>query len=189
MKSLSILAISAAFVFLVVLGSPAAYAQQEIDPDHFDSPNPKPMPGPRTSSDSKVRAIRYRGTFSLPYSVLCNGKKLAQGRYSIALRSDGNTGQATFNSNGHSVERAGIVRAAPRKEGDQVVVVENSENGRNLSVVRVHGFDFVFDARHSADPSANGMHTGVQKLALTAIATNEIKNQARGQAAPKPQGD
>jgi hypothetical protein len=157
MKSLSIFAISTALVFLVVLGGPAAYAQQEIDPDHFDSPNTKPMPQPRTS-DSKVRAIRYRGTFSLPYSVLCNGKKLAQGRYSMLLRSDGRIGRATFDNNGHAVESAGVVRAAARKERDQMVVVEKNENVRTLSVVRVHGVDFVFDARYPAIPSANSTH-------------------------------
>jgi hypothetical protein len=185
MKSLSIFAISTALVFLMVLGGPAAHAQQEIDPDHFDSPKTEPMPQPRTS-DSKVRVIRYRGTFSLPYSVLCNGKKLPQGRYSISLRSDGRTGQATFDNNGHAVESVSVVRAAARRERDQVVVVENSKNERTLSVVRVSGFDFIFDAKHWADPSANSMHTGVEKLPLTAIATNKIANQARAQASPKP---
>jgi hypothetical protein len=180
-----IFAISTALVFLVVLGGPAASAQQEIDPDHFDSPNTKPMRQPRTSA-SKVRAIRYRGTFSLPYTVLCNGKKLAQGRYSMLLRSDGRIGQATFDNNGHAVESVGVVRAAARKERDQVVVAENSENGRTLSVVRVHGFDFVFDASHAAIPSVKNMHTGVESLPLTAIATNKIANQARAQASPKP---
>jgi hypothetical protein len=188
MKSLWIFAISTAGVFMVVLGSPAAYGQQEIDPDHFDSPNTKPMLQARTSN-SKFRAIRYRGTFFLPYSVLCNGKKLAYGRHSILLRSDGRIGQATFDSNGHSVESKDVVRAAQRKERDQVVVVENSENGRILSVVRVHGFDFVFDARPSAAPSANSTHTGVESLPLTEIARNQIANQARAQATPKPQGD
>ena len=185
MKSLSIFAICTALVFLVVLGGPAAYAQQEIDPDHFDSPNTKLMPQPR-NSDSKVRVIRYRGTFSLPHSVLCNGRKLAHGRHSISLRSDGKIGQATFDNNGSAVESVSIVRPAARKERDQVVVVENNENGRTLSVVRVHGFDFVFDAKHWADPSANSMHTGVEKLPLRAIATNEIANQARAQTSPKP---
>ena len=67
MKSLSIFALSAALAFLA-LGGPGAYAQQEIDPDHFDSPNTEPVPQPRTA-DSEVRVIRYHGTFSLPYHV------------------------------------------------------------------------------------------------------------------------
>jgi hypothetical protein len=185
MKSLSIFAISTALVFLVV---PGAYAPQEIDPDHFDSLNTKPIPQPRTSG-SKVRVIRYRGTFSLPYSVLCKGKKLPQGRHSILLRSYGRIGQATFDNNGHAVESVGVVRAAARKERDQIVVVEKNENVRTLSVVRVHGFDFVFDTRYPAIPSANSTRTDVESLPLTAIATNKIANQARAQASPQPLGD
>ena len=187
MKSGSIFAISPALVFLVVLGGPAACAQQEIDPDHFDSPDTKPMPQPRTA-DSKIRTIRYRGTFSLPYSVLWNGKKLAQGRHSISLRSDGKIGQATFDNSGHGVEAMDIVRAAPPKEQDHVVV-EIRENGRTLSLIRVHGFVFVFDARHSPTLSANSINPGIEKLPLTAIATYEIKSRASVQASPKTKGD
>jgi hypothetical protein len=67
--------------------------------------------------------------------------------------------------------------------------VEKNKNVRTLSVFRVHGFDFVFDARYPAIPSANSTHTDVESLPLTAIATNKIANQARAQASPQPLGD
>jgi hypothetical protein len=58
MNVLSILRTSAALAMLVALGGPAAYAQAEIDPDHFDSPNTEPIPRPRTA-DSKAKGNRY----------------------------------------------------------------------------------------------------------------------------------
>ena len=68
-----------------MLGPSRACAQAEIDPDHFDSANTEPV-------RQLVRVIRYDDTFSLPYSVRCNGKQLAPGKYSISLRSDGKVG-------------------------------------------------------------------------------------------------
>jgi hypothetical protein len=159
----------------IMVGPSCAYAQSEIDPDHFDSPNTEPIPQPRTV-DSKVRATRYNGTFSLPYSVLCNGKKLAPGKYSISLRSDGNAGQATLNQKGHAIEIARVVQTAAPKQRDEVVVEENNKNGRTLSFVRVSGFDFVFDPKHSADPSSHSRPTRAKKLPLTVVTPNEIAN-------------
>jgi hypothetical protein len=184
MKSLSIFTISTALAFLVALGNPSALAQQEIDPDHFDSPNREPNRQPN-AADSKARVIRYHGTFSLPYSVLCNGKKLTPGEYSISLRSNGDVGQTTLTQDGHAVERAGVVRRAAYKQPDEVVV-EDSKNGRTLSVVRVSGFDFVFDPKHLADRSPESRPTRVEKLPLTMVAPNEIANRAPSRASTKP---
>lgn len=91
----------------VILGPSYAYAQSEIDPDHFDSRNTEPIPQPRIT-ESKVTETRYDRTFSLPYIVLCNGKKLPRGKYSISLRSDGHIGQATLHQKGHDIEIAGV---------------------------------------------------------------------------------
>lgn len=160
----------------VVLGPSCAYAQSEIDPDYFDSPNTEPIPQPRTA-ESKVKVTRYDRTFSLPYSVLCNEKTLAPGKYSISLRSDGNIWQATLNRKGHAIEIAGVVHTEAPKQRNEVVVVENNKNGRTLSVVRVSGFDFVFDPKHLPDPSTDGRPKRAEKLPLSVIAPNEIANQ------------
>jgi len=154
-------------------------AQAEIDPDHFDSPSTEPIPQPRTA-DSKVTVSRYDRTFSLPYSVRCKGKALAPGKYSISLRSNGNVGQATLNQKGHTIEIAGIVLTEAPKQRDEVVVVENSKNGRTLSLVRVRGFDFVFDPKRSAYLPPDGTPTRAEKLPLTVIVPNP------SQTSPKP---
>jgi hypothetical protein len=169
----------------VILGPSCAYAQAEIDPDHFDSPNTEQILQPRTA-DRKVTVNRYDRAFSLPYSALCNGKKLAPGKYSISLRSDGNVGQATLYQKGHAIEIASVVQTKAPKHHDEVVVVEKNKSGRTLSIVRVSKFDFLFDPKHSADPSADSRPKRAEKLPLTMIAPNEIKNQVPSQASPKP---
>lgn len=184
MKSLSIFAISAALA-LSVLGGRGAFAQQEIDPDHFDSPPTEPAPQPRTA-DRKGTVTRYDRAFSLPYSALCNGKKLAAGKYSISLRSDGNVGQAALYQKGHAVEIVSVVQTRAPQHHHEVVVVENDKNGRTISIVRVSGFDFVFDPKHSADSSPNSRLVRTEKLPLTPIATNEIASRAASRTSTKP---
>ena len=163
-----------------------AYAQAEIDPDHFDSPNTEQISQPRTA-ERKVTVTRYDRAFSQPHCALCNGKKLAPGKYSISLRSDHNVVQATFNRQGHAIEIAGVVQTKAPKHQDEVVVVENNKNERRLSVIRVRGLDFVFDPERSADPSPDTRPKPAEKLLLTMIAPNEIANQLPSQASPKPQ--
>ena len=176
MKSLSIFTISAVLAFSVALGGPSVYAQQEIDPDHFDSANTESMPQPKTV-DSKVRAIWFHGTFSLPYGVLCKGKKLAPGKYSISLRSDGKVGQVTFNQKGQSIEIAGVIQTEVPKQRAEAIVVENNKNGRTLSLVRISGFAFVFDPNHFAASSPNSMSRRIERLPLRVIATNDVANR------------
>jgi hypothetical protein len=170
------------------LGAACAYAQSEIDPDHFDSPNTEPMPQPRTAG-SKVTEFRYDGTLSLPYSVLCNGKKLAPGKYAISVRFDGKVAHATFNQNGHAIEIAGVVPTeAPKQHDkrDEVVVVENNKKEPALSVVRVAGFDFVFDPKLRTDLPPDHKTARAEKVLLTVIVPNEIANRAPSLASPKP---
>jgi hypothetical protein len=172
-------------LFWVMPGPSFAYAQSEIDPDHFDSPNTEPIAQPRTA-DSKVTELRYDGTFSLPYSVLCSGKKLAAGKYSISFRFDGKVGRATLNQKGHAIEIAGVVQTQASKQRDEVVVVENDKIGRTLSVVRISGVDFVIDPKLLADPSADRTAAHAGKTLLTVIVPNEIANRAPSLASPKP---
>ena len=162
----------------VMLHPSRAYAQAEIEPDHFDSPNAQPTP-------QLVRLLRYDGTFSLPYSVLCNGKKLAPGKYSVSLRFDGKVGRATLNQKNHAIEIASVVQMEAPKQHDEVVVVENNQTGRTLSVIRVSGFDFVLDPKLSADPS-DGSPAWTKKLSLKRIVRNEIATQVPSLASPKP---
>ena len=162
----------------VMLGHSPAYAQAEIDPDHFDSPNAQPIP-------QKVRRLQYDGTFSLPYSVLCNGKKLAAGKYSISLRYDGKVGRVTLNQEHQAIEIAGVVQTVVPNQSDEVLVAENNQRERTLSVVRIGGFDFVLDSKHSAD-SSDGRPVRTKKLPMRVIVRNEIAAQVPSLPSPKP---
>ena len=124
MKTLWTLGTFIALALLLALVGPCAYAQQEVDPEHFDSPSTEAIAQPRTV-DSKVRLPRLRGTFSLPYSVRCNGRTLAPGKYSVSLRADGRVGHATLSQKGRIVEITGIVQMAEPKQRNEVVPVED----------------------------------------------------------------
>jgi hypothetical protein len=52
----------------LMLGPSRAYAQFEIDPDHFDSLNTEPIPQPRPA-DSRVAEFRRDGASSLPQRI------------------------------------------------------------------------------------------------------------------------
>jgi hypothetical protein len=163
---------------LVMLGPSRVYAQAEIAPDHFDSLNAQPIP-------QRVTLLRYDGTFSLPYSVLCNGRKLVPGKYSISFRFDGKVGRVTLNQEKHAIEIASVVQTEAPKQPDEVIIVENNQTGRTLSVVRVSGFDFVLDPTHSPDPPADSPEP-TKKLALKATIRNEILTQVPSLPSPKP---
>ena len=171
MKVITFIRILVTLAILSAIGVSAAFAQSEIDPHHFDSPNTESIPQPRTA-DSRVAATRYDGAFSLPYQVQCNGKRLAPGKYSVSIRFNGKVWQATLNQKGHTIEIAAIVAAEARKPHDQrdeVVVVENDKKVRTLSVVRVSGFDFVFDAKPRRDPLQDNKPARTEKLPLAVI--------------------
>ena len=171
MKVITFIRILVTLAILSAIGVSAAFAQSEIDPHHFDSPNTESIPQPRTA-DSRVAATRYDCAFSLPYQVQCNGKRLAPGKYSVSIRFNGKVWQATLNQKGHTIEIAAIVAAEARKPHDQrdeVVVVENDKKVRTLSVVRVSGFDFVFDAKPRRDPLQDNKPARTEKLPLAVI--------------------
>lgn len=171
MKVITFIRILVTLAILSAIGVSAAFAQSEIDPDHFDSPNTESIPQPRTA-ESRVAATRYDGAFSLPYQVQCNGKRLAPGKYSVSVRFNGKVWQATLNQKGHTIEIAAVVAAEARKPHDQrdeVVVVENDRKVRTLSVVRVSGFDFVFDAKPRRDPLQDNKPARTEKLPLAVI--------------------
>ena len=171
MKVITFIRILVTLAIPSAIGVSAAFAQSEIDPDHFDSPNTELIPQPRTA-DSRVAATRYDGAFSLPYQVQCNGKTLAPGKYSVSVRFNGKVWQATLNQKGHTIEIAGVVAAEARKlhdQRDEVVVVENDKKVRTLSVVRVSGFDFVFDAKPRRDRLQDNKPARTEKLPLAVI--------------------
>ncbi|HKU26335.1 MAG TPA: hypothetical protein VJQ54_12750 [Candidatus Sulfotelmatobacter sp.] len=179
MKTLWIISSLSCFAGLAALIAPCAHAQSEIDPDHFESPNTKPFLQPKPSADGQVADTRYEGILSLPYSVLCSGKKLAPGEYTISLRSDGKVGQATLSLNGKAIGIAGVVHQQAHRHDDHALIVEDKGKIRTLSVIHVAELDFIFDSNHKSDSSPKSKPKRLQRLPLVLLPPNR-RHRAAG---------
>lgn len=149
----------------IALGNSCAYAQSEIDPDHFDSPNTEPFPQPKGPS-SQVRAILYEGHFSLPHAVQCSGKKLPPGKYSISLRFTGVAAAFTLMRNGHIVEAGGLLHAEGPSHGRDALILGRGRTMPRLSAIHVAGSDFVFATSLEAEPVSDNWPGGIETLPL-----------------------
>lgn len=164
-----------ALVF-VALGSTSARAQQEVDPDHFDSPDVEPSPRPPMANSFK-KPNRYDGNFSLPYTVRCSGKKLAPGTYSVSLRADGRVAHGVLRSAAQAIEVASVVQAQIPKRINDVVVVQSKQNVRTLSAIRIAGLVFVFDPV-AADSSVLAKNWHIDRLPLTLLGATQSKSSS-----------
>jgi hypothetical protein len=150
---------------LVALGNSPAYAQSEIDPDHFDSPNTEPFHQPK-GPPSQVQATLYRGNFSLPYTVHCSGKKLPPGNYSISLSSNGAATEFTLMRNGQIVDAGRLLRGEGLGHGRDALILGRGRKTPSLSAIHVAGSDFVFTASPEAKPVSDNRPGGIQTLPL-----------------------
>ena len=150
---------------LVGVGNSPAYAQSEIDPDHFDSPNTEPFPQAKTPA-SRVQSILYKGNFWLPYMVHCSGKKLPPGNYSISLSSNGVGAEFTLMRNGQIVEAGRLLRAEGLGHGRDALILGRGHKMRSLSAIHLTGSDFVFTASPEAEPVSDNRPGGIQTLPL-----------------------
>ena len=175
MRVLLILGKVTALTLWMALGGTGAFAQQEIDPDHFDSPNTQPPDQPK-SGQGHGRATRYDGNFALPYGVQCSGKQLAPGRYSVTLRSDGNIGHGVLKSKSHFIEITGVVHPQGSKHGADVVVVGSIDKLRTLSAIQVAGVNFVFDPIFKRGASSSSKNEYIETLPLTLVSFKSSQN-------------
>ncbi|HEY6386633.1 MAG TPA: hypothetical protein VIX91_13225 [Candidatus Acidoferrum sp.] len=178
MKTPPVIRILSCMLGLFALGASGAYAQSEIDPDHFDSPNTEPFPQRKPYAESKVAETRFEGRFALPYSVLCSGNRLAPGKYTISLRSDGKAAQAILNGKGQNVGIVGVVHRQAYKRGNNALVVENQGKTRTLSVIEVTELDFIFDASEQIGSSPKNRTRRFERLPLTLLAPKRRRGAA-----------
>lgn len=161
--------------FLVVLAgfaslaTPCCYGQSDAFPDQFDSPNAEPSPQPKTKEGdaAKTGKVRFDGQVTLPYSLRCAGKRLLPGRYTISLRSDGNTGWATLNQKGQSFEIAGAVRLPADPHARNILLVECLGKIHRLSAIHVKEMELVFDSDPQVEHTSDGKPRRTEKLLLT----------------------
>jgi hypothetical protein len=131
---------------LVGFGGPRAYAQFEIDPDHYETREPEPLQQSETRSAAQAAKIHYEGNFTLAYPLQCNGQKLPPGKYSVSLDSDERTAQVALNRNGQVLRIRGIPRRQNRYRRPDALLVERNGETNQLSLIHVAQFDLIFDS-------------------------------------------
>jgi hypothetical protein len=161
-----VLGIIVGLLGLVTLGNSCAYAQSEIDPDHFDLSNTEPFPQQEKGPASLVQPVRYQGNFSLPYTVRCRGTKLSPGKYSISFSSNGTAAQFTLMRKGHIVEAGAMQHAEGRSQGRDALILRCRGKMRRLSAIHVAGSDFVFAGGLGAEPVSGNRPDGIEILPL-----------------------
>jgi hypothetical protein len=157
---------------LVVLGCPRAYAQSEVDPDHFDAPNTEPLDQPKTNVHSNTARFHYEGNFTLPYRLQCNDKSLPSGNYSVSFSSDGRTAQLTLNRKGQTVYVDGFKQEQSHNRSGDELIVERSGSTHNLSMIRVAHLDLVFDANLRPQPPAGRKRRSIVTLPIVSPGMN-----------------
>jgi hypothetical protein len=167
MNITSVIRIFAGVAALLVVWSSGARAQSEVNPDQFDALNTEHFPQPKVKESAVVvTEQRFSGTFMLPYTLECAGKRLLAGHYSLSLRADGKTGRVTLNQKAQRIEIAGIVQKQARNPGPSALYVGLSGNARRLLAVHLAELDLVFDVDQQIRQSTGGKPARVEKLAL-----------------------
>lgn len=160
MKVMYVLRILACLAVAFLFESPRAYAQSEIDPDHFEA-QPLQQAKPATS-----QVVHYDGKFKLPYEVRCNGKSLRPGSYSLSFNSSGSIGRVTLRQKGEPIEITGVLYLQAHREGRNVLFVESDGITRRLSAIHVAALDLVFDKKQQADQTSRPK-IRIERLPLT----------------------
>ena len=164
---MQVLVTLAALLGLMALGAPAARAQFEIDPDHFEAPNTEPFAKVKANTSSAAGTIRYDGKFRLAHPVQCNGKSLRPGRYSVSLRYDGKVARATLNQGGQTIGIGGVVHRQADRQGSDALIVEVKGTTRRLSAIQVAKLDFVLDQEPPIKNSTHSEPRRLERLPLT----------------------
>jgi len=168
-KTLWVIRLLVVLTGFVAFATPRGYAQSEVDPDHFGSPNTEPIPQSKTKAGvaAEVGKVGFRGKVTLPYTVQCAGKRLPPGTYSLSLHSDGKTGRARLNQKDQTIEIAGIVRVPADSRERSALFVECIGNTHRLSAIHVAELDLVFDPNRRVDPASDGKPKRIERLPLT----------------------
>lgn len=165
-KTIKLLVVLVGFA---TLATPCCYGQSEVVPDHFDSPNTEPFSQAKTREGDagEMGKAHFDGKVTLPYSLMCAGKRLLPGRYTVSLRSNGKTGRALLNQNGQTLEIAGAVRLPSYPHVRNILLVECLGKARRLSAIHVKEMELLFDPDPQAEHTSDDKPRRTEKLLLT----------------------
>jgi hypothetical protein len=129
---------------LLIVAGPRAYAQFEVDPDHYETREPDSLQQSKTKTPDQAK-IHYEGNFTLPYSLQWNGRSLPPGKYSVSLDTYGRTALVALNRAGQVLRLQGIARSQNRRRQPAALIVTRNGKMHHLSSIRVAQLDLVFD--------------------------------------------
>jgi hypothetical protein len=141
---------------LVTVGSPRAYAQFDVDPDHYETRDPEPLPQSKTNAPGQVAKIHYEGNFVLPYSLQCNRSSLPPGKYAIAIDSEEGTVRVTVSRRGHNTRIEGFNKKQSQNHRGNVLVVKRNGAAHQLSVIQVAQLELFLSPTLSLVDSEDG---------------------------------
>jgi hypothetical protein len=149
---------------IVSVGGPNAYAQFEVDPDHFETREPEPLLQSKANSPAQPAKTHYVGDVTLPYPVQCDRRTLSAGKYSVSLDSNGGTAQMTLNRKGATVTLQGVAQRQNGHRGEETLVVERNGGRYHLSAVHLAQRDLMFKA--CLEYPYEGKPGNIEKIAL-----------------------
>jgi len=164
MKSVQLITCFLALAVLVAVGSPRAWAQSDVDPDHYEIREPEPQPQSTTNVPGQAAKIHYEGNFTLPYSLQFNRSSLPPGKYSIAVDSEGRTVRVTVSRGGHTMRIDGVTQRQNQNHRGNVLVVERSGATHQLSAIQVAQLDLVFSPTLGFEHLRDGTPRNLQEL-------------------------
>ena len=168
MKTITAVRISTVFLGLILGFFVAApcHAQAEVAPDFYDIVSPAAFAQgfqPATAIQQQAD-LQFRGSFTLPYDVVCSGKTLPACEYSVELGSGAALRLVTLRRNGKTINLRARVLSPYSAPGQSALLVSRGERGRTLEAIYVQKQNVILFFR--AD--------GLRYVALNAIRAERV---------------
>jgi hypothetical protein len=140
----------------VTVESPRAYAQSEVDPDHYETRDLEPQAQSRTNASASVAQIHYEGNFVLPYNLQCNQSSLPPGKYRIAIDSEEATVRVTVSRRGRITRIEGLTKRPSPNHRRNALVVQRNGASNQLAVIQVAQLDLFLSPTLSLTGAEDG---------------------------------
>ena len=129
----------AAALGLACLLPTTTHAQADVSPDVYEVVSTETIAAEHQLqvASNNTKQANFQGRFALPYEVLCKGKSLKAGQYSVSVKSEGTTRVVTLAHNGETMNIRAQELAGNRGAGPSAMMVRKSHDGRMLEAVYV----------------------------------------------------
>ena len=140
--------------------------QAEIAPDHYEASDSQSGPA-KAAANTKAVLIHYEGTFTLRYSVQCEGRSLRPGDYVVSLDSDGSTVRVTLNRRDQAVKIEGVPEKQPRYRDRDALLVQRSGDNRELSAIHIAHLELLLHPGRKGEEPEDTILRNIEVLPVT----------------------